>query len=263
MRGEESGPISWWSWRPGVKPGSALAVGSIVTLLALLLTVFGCISLAAGILDSFSPPLQVPGIVTGRSSGTPDSPPSLTIRAQPPDDLHSTTTSLVVSNATFQALHDHDQVLLLYTPRLHILYALSAAGERYPLPGASSADNPGGSIILLVLGLLMLPYPLLLASWGLRDLLIERYDRGKLGQLSARVVGLRATKPTRRDSAGLVPRGSRPWYGMALLPIDDPRQVLTFSVSEQAYQSVQEGMLVHITYSPYVRHIYSLEQMSE
>ncbi len=54
-------PISWWSWRPGIRPRNALFIGGLITVVALLLLGIGLVTLVLGILDSFSPPVQVTG----------------------------------------------------------------------------------------------------------------------------------------------------------------------------------------------------------
>ena len=95
--------INWWSWRPGIKPRNAILIGGPITLLALLLACIGIISLVLGIMDSFSAPLQFPGIVTNHTMNIIDGLPRLTIR------LHAagfpTTISPVVPTAVSQSLH--------------------------------------------------------------------------------------------------------------------------------------------------------------
>ena len=77
---DDVGPISWWSWRPGMAPGKALFTGVAFTIVALALAGIGLVTLVLGILDASSPPLQLAGIVTGRSTGMIDNLPHLIIR---------------------------------------------------------------------------------------------------------------------------------------------------------------------------------------
>ncbi|HLI90826.1 MAG TPA: hypothetical protein VKV37_19200 [Ktedonobacteraceae bacterium] len=162
------GPISWWSWRPGIRPLSALAIGGTISLLALAIVSLGLVTLAAG--------------------------------------------------------------------------------ER------------AGALLILA-GLALLAYPALLARWGWRDLLVERYQRDEIRVFSARVVALRAASSSRKSRSGVMPRGTNSWHGVALLPInsDSTPRALTFSVSEELYRSLREGMQVRIKHSPHLRFVYALE----
>jgi hypothetical protein len=162
------GPISWWSWRPGIRPLSALAIGGTISLLALAIVSLGLITLAAG-----------------------------------------------------------------------------------ELAGA----------LLVLVGLALLAYPALLARWGWRDLLVERYQRDEIRVFSARVVALRATSSSRKNRSGVMPRGTTSWHGVALLPLnaDSTPRALTFSVSEELYRSLREGMQVRIKHSPHLQFVYALE----
>ena len=130
----------------------------------------------------------------------------------------------------------------------------------------SSTRYALASLILLVFGLLLLCYPLLLARWGLRDLLIARYTPHDLCRLTAYVIATRAVEgSTRRDRPGMMPRGTHAWHGIALLLPDDttsPR-VLTLSVNASLFPTAHEGALVNIVYSPYVHYVYSLETVDE
>jgi hypothetical protein len=125
----------------------------------------------------------------------------------------------------------------------------------------------GGSFLLL-LGIAGLVYPITLLRWGLRDFLIERYARDNLYQGEAKVVATRAViGTTSRSHPGVMRVTPRPWYGIALLPINGNHdykkyQTLTFSVSEERYQSMREGMLVHIMYSPHLHYVYTLTGLS-
>jgi hypothetical protein len=162
------GPISWWSWRPGIRPLSALAIGGTVSLLALAIISLGLITLTAGMFS--------------------------------------------------------------------------------------------GALLVLA-GLALLAYPVILACWGWRDLLVERYKRDAMRVFSARVVALRATSSSRKNRSGVMPRGTNSWHGVALLPINagsTPRP-LTFSVSEEVYRPLREGMQVRIKHSPYLHFVYILE----
>src|SRR5438552_1478617 len=168
------GPRSWWSWRPGIRPQNALLIGIPCTFITLFMTMVGLITLIAGIEDSLSPPLLIPGIVLHQSEGTQASPPQLTLHLQASKGISSDVT-LVVSNSTLQHISVHTAVMVNYSQRLHFAYALDYAGQHYLLPGTTVAGNPVGSIALLLVGLLLLPYPPLLTHWGWQDLLIERY----------------------------------------------------------------------------------------
>ncbi len=258
------GPISWWSWRPGIRPQNALLIGIPCTFIALLMLLLGLITLIAGIADSMSPPLLVPGIVRQRNDGTRISPPHLTIHLQGPQGIPSAVT-LTVSDSTFQQVRMNATVTVSYSPHLHFAYALDYAGRHYLLPGTTAAGNPVGSIALLLVGLLLLPYPALLAHWGWQDLLIERYKREKLARMTARVVDKRATTNTRMARPGLTGRGTRPWYGLALLPLDEnmTRHIYTFSVGEEVWARIQNGIHVEVIYSSHLRYVYSLQQMEK
>jgi hypothetical protein len=71
---QESGfLISKWRWRPGMKPRTALTIGVLFSVVGLLFVFLGLVSLIAGILDSNSPPLQVPGVVVGYTTNFLDS----------------------------------------------------------------------------------------------------------------------------------------------------------------------------------------------
>jgi len=68
----ESEPVSWWSWRPGIKPRNAFIIGGLLSLVALLLLCIGLFTLIFGIEDSVSQPLQVPGVVTQHIANSVD-----------------------------------------------------------------------------------------------------------------------------------------------------------------------------------------------
>jgi hypothetical protein len=254
------GPISWWSWRPGIQPRNALLLGVPFTLLALLLTLLGLITLVAGIVDSRSSPLLVPGTVRQHNAGSKISSPQLTIALRGPRSIPDTVT-LAVSTSTFQHVALNAPVIVSYSQHLHFAYALEYAGRYYTVPGTSVAGNPVGSVALLLLGLIMLPYPILLAHWGWQDLLIERYQREKLSGMEARVVDKRATVKTRAARPGFAGRGSRPWYGLALLPLDEHmmQHVSTFSVSEEVWARIKDGECVKVVYSPHLHYVYKVQ----
>ncbi len=174
-------PISWWSWRPGIKPRNAALIGGSVICIGLLLAGIGLTTLILGIMDSFSAPVRLPGVIVTHSVGIIDRAPRLTIRLREPG--FPPEVAPVVPNTAFHALHDGDSVMVSFSPRLHFLYILEGAGRRYTLSEASAAGNPSGSVTLLLLGMLFLPYPALLTLWGLRDL------RQGPARLTARVTG--------------------------------------------------------------------------
>ncbi len=96
--------ITWWSWRPGIQPRKAIFLGGLITLLALLLGSIGLVTLVLGIMDSFSAPFQLQGIVSSHIVNNLDDFPRLSIR------LHTVgfpaTISPTVSKATFHAIHN-------------------------------------------------------------------------------------------------------------------------------------------------------------
>ncbi len=253
------GPISWWSWRPGIRPQNALLIGIPCTFITLFMTMFGLITLVAGIEDSLSPPLLVPGIVQHKSVGTQISPPQLALHLHAPKGIPSDVT-LVVSNSTLQYISVHTAIMVSYSQRLHFAYALDYAGQHYLLPGTTAAGNPVGSSALLLVGLLLLPYPALLTHWGWQDLLIERYKREKIATMQARVVDKRATTTTRTVRPGLTGRGTRPWYGLALLPLDHDikQRIYTFSVNEETWARIRHDAQVKVVYAPNLHYVYSI-----
>ena len=68
----ENETVSWWSWRPGIKPRNAFIIGGLLSLVALLLLCLGLFTLIFGIEDSVSQPLQVPGVVTQHIANSVD-----------------------------------------------------------------------------------------------------------------------------------------------------------------------------------------------
>jgi len=253
--------ISWWSWRPGIRPRSALLAGISLILLAFLFLFVGCYALLAGIIDSNSPPVRVAGVVTGYTTSILDSQPHLTIRLQ--QNGVSTTISPAITPAMRQVIHTGDRVTLDYSPHLHYLYALEARGQRYDLPGGSPLGSLFSSLAVILLGLALLPYPLILTWWGWHDL----QQPGVL--MPGKVVGLRTTQQTRTAlqrrviHPGLTPRIGRAWYGVALEPLDvrTTQEVITFSLKEEQFKRLHKGQSVQIMYSPHLHHVLSIKQI--
>lgn len=261
----EYDPINWWSWRPGIKPRKAMFIGAPIAILALLLASIGLITLVSGILDSFSEPLQLPGIVSGHTINSFDGLPRLNIRLHTAD--FPTIVSPVVSNAAYHAIRDGDHILADYSPRLHFPYALESAGQHYPIPGSSRGDDPPGSVALLLLGAVLFPYPVLLVLWGWRDQHPGHNGTDGRCTMTAKIVGKRAAVRTvaRRGSnlPGLLPQFSHSWYGVALDPIESTaaQQIMTFSIDYETYRSLEEGTPVRITYSPHLHYVHALEKI--
>lgn len=254
----ESEAVSWWSWRPGARPGRAFLLGGLLSLIALFLLLNGLTALIAGILDSSSAPLRVPGTVTEHSKDVLNS-PQLTIRLSEPG--LAPTITLIVSRATSTALANGASVTVDYAPHRHIPYALESGKQSYPLPGASVFGNLLETLGLLLFGLLLLPYPLCISLWGWRDLR-ARQNCQRVGF----VVALRATRQTTNKTPGMVPRTTHTWYGIALQiehetdEMAEP-EILTFSVREETYRTFKRGDRVQVTYSPHLRHLYTLKHL--
>ena len=255
------GAISWWSWRPGIKPRNALLFGGLLSLLGLLLLSGGLFTFIVGIVDADSPPLQVPGTVTGHATNVLDGLPHLSIR------LHESgfpVISPAVSPSASHAISNGDLVLVDFSQHLHFLYALDHAGQRYTLPGTSASGNLPGSLAFLLLGLVLLPYPALLTRWGWLDL-HAKYgdtDRGPCTMIG-RVVALRSTQQTRRaNRPGLTPRASGSWYGVALQPLDaaDIEEIKTFSIRQKTYEYLHKDAIVEIVFSSHLRYVYSIKE---
>ena len=250
--------ISWWSWRPGIKPHNAVIFGGLLAALGLLLIGIGLFTLIVGIVDANSPPIQIPGTVMEHTTGALDSLPHLTIRLR---EHGNPEISPAVSQSASKAIANGDAILVDYSSHLHFLYALDYAGRRYNFPGTSASGNPAGSLALLLLGLVLLPCPALLTRWGWLDLHTKYGDR-EIGQITliASVVALRSTQQTRRtNKPGLTPRFSGSWYGVALRPLNSD-EIRTFSIGEQAYQRLRNNTIVEITFSPQLHHVYSIEE---
>jgi hypothetical protein len=250
--------ITRWHWRPGMKPRFALAIGVLFSVVGLLFVVIGLVSLIAGIQDSHSEPVQVPGVVTGYTTNLFDSLPHVIIRAE--KENTKTTIAPAVSHSMAQSLHIGDPVIVDYSQRLNFPYALERAGQRYLLPGTSSAGNPFGSIALIVLGLIIFPYPALLALWGWRDLQAQGGNRMK-----ARIVDLHSSKQARVPQPGITSRVFRTTYTVALEPINASfsQEVVTFSIKEELYLTLRKKAIVQITYSPNLHYVYAVKEVDE
>ncbi|HLH62171.1 MAG TPA: hypothetical protein VKV20_10860 [Ktedonobacteraceae bacterium] len=251
-------PISWWSWRPGIKPRNAMLFGGLLASLGLLLVGSGLFTLVVGIIDANSPPVQTPGTVTGHTTTIVDTMPHLIIR------LHvygEPEVAPAVSQSLAKIIRNGDPVLLDYSPRLHFLYALDYAGQRYPLPGTSASGDPFGSLALLLMGLLLFPYPLLLTRWGWLDWRAGHSGRvGRHCTIIASVVALRSTGQAQRTNRpGLTPRFAGSWYGVALQPLNSD-EIKTFSVPEQTYKRLRKDTMVEIIFSPQLHYVYSIEE---
>ncbi len=247
-----------WRWRPGLKPRNAFTLGVLFSVVALLFIGIGLVSLILGIMDSYSPPLQVPGVVVGYTTNILDSLPHVTMRLEKAGS--TATIAPAVSRETAHALHVGDHVILDYSQRLHFLYALESEGERYTFPGASSAGDPFGSVALLLLGVILLPYPAFLALWGCRDL----HSQGEY-IMTARIVGLRSSKQARTSQPGLAPRILRTWYTVELEPVDASTYQgdVNFSIREEMYHALHEGAVVQVMYSPHLHYVYAVKQLDE
>ena len=250
--------IAKWHWRPGMKPRFALTIGVLFSVVGLLFVVIGLVSLIAGIQDSHSSPIQVPGVVTGYTTNLFDSLPHVIIRIE--KENSTTTIAPAVNHVTAQSLHIGDTVMVDYSQRLHFPYALESRGQRYLLPGTSSAGNPFGSIALLVLGLVIFPYPAFLAFWGWRDLQAQGGNR-----MTAGIVDLRSSKLARAPQPGITSRVFRTTYTIALEPINASfsQEIVTFSIKEEMYLALRTRALVQITYSPHLHYVYMLKQVDE
>lgn len=254
----ESEAVSWWSWRPGARPGRAFLLGSLLSLLALFLLLNGIAALLAGILDSSAAPLRAPGVVTAHSKDVLGS-PQLTIHLREPG--FPPTITLVVARTTSAEIADGAAVTVDYAPRQRIPYALENGGRSYPLPGSSASGNLLETLVLLLAGLLLLPYPLLLSFWGWHDL-----RAGQNCRSVGYVVALRVARQTTNRTPGMLPRTTHTWYGIALQIENEAEQsaepqILTFGVQEEIYQTYKRGERVQAIYSPHLHHLYSLQHL--
>lgn len=253
--------FSWWTWRPGLAPIQALFIGLPLLLLASLLFATGLYVLIFGIIDGVSPPIQMSGVAIGYTSSSLDNLPRLTIRLDQPRETKEITTA--VSPSTSRAIHVGDGVTLDYSQHLHSLYELGDGGRRYDLPGGSASGNLPGSILLLLIASLLLPYPLFLTFGGWHDL------RGGKYSLTGKVVALRstATNVIRQGGSprpGVTARIGRAWYGMAMRPLEllEPpfhQQILIFRLNEDLYRDLREGEIVRVVYTPHLHHVQSLK----
>ncbi|MGH2494112.1 MAG: hypothetical protein ACRDIV_05350 [Ktedonobacteraceae bacterium] len=255
----DANSFSWWSWRPGIRPGRALLLGVPLLFLAFFFVLAGIYSLVSIIIDSNAPPTRIAGVVTGYTTSILDNQPHLSIHLQ--RNGRSSTITPAITPTEQRAIHIGDAVVLDYSPRLAYLYALEDHGQRYALPGGSPLSNLFAAIALIPLGLLFLPYPLFLTVWGWRDLhQPEMMMRGK-------VVGLRNSQRTRQAQSrrathpGLTPRIGRAWYGVALAPLDSTSQqeITTFAIREEQYKSLHEGQMVQLRYSPHLHYVLSIQ----
>lgn len=264
-------PVSWWSWRPGIRPRNALLIGAACSLVALLFLSLGMVLLILGILDSTSPMLSVPAIVTRHTVNSFDNTYTLTLHLQ--SSGFPTTTSATVSASAYHALHDGEHILAGYSPFLHTLHTLNSSNkqgqssQQYVLPGTSNASSLPGAIAFLLLGAALLPYPAALVRWAWRDLYAERQQHKS--EISGTIVALRDTSEMQMRRPGLLPRrGIRTWYGIAILPAQDTRdressEITTFAINRETYQTVREGIAITLSYSPHLHYVYSLRQTGE
>ncbi len=256
---QESVAVTYrWHWRPGMKPRFALTIGVLFSVVGLLFMVIGVVSFIAGIQDSHSAPKQFHGVVTGYTTNAFDSLPHVIIRVE--KENTKTTIAPAVSHATAQSLHVGDTVIVDYSQRLNFPYALEIGGQQYLLPGTSSVGNPFGSIALLILGIVIFPYPVLLASWGWRDLRAQNKNI-----MTARIVELRSSKQTRTPQPGITSPISRPTYTVSLEPVNVSlsQDIVTFSIKEEMYRTLRTKTLVQITYSPNLHYVYAMKQVDE
>lgn len=249
--------VSWWSWRPGIKPIRALLLGGLLTLLGLFLLVNGLASLVAGLLDGSASPIQATGTVIGHGKDLLGS-PQLTIQLKqvgfPPLIM------LTVSSAASLAIGNGTTVTIDYGPHLHTPYALIAANHSYALPGTSPSGNLFGALTLLIFGLVLLPYPAMLSYWGWRDL-----HAGKSPPITASVVALRAARQTTTRTPGLVPRTTSTWHGVALqadLPSIESR-VLIFGIRPDLHKQLRLGDRVQVIYSLNLHYLYTLKHLEQ
>ncbi|HYA98661.1 MAG TPA: hypothetical protein VED37_00435 [Ktedonobacteraceae bacterium] len=250
--------VSKWRWRPGMNPRFALAVGVVFSFVGLLFILLGLVSLIAGIQDSSSTPIKYPGVITGYTTNIFDNLPHTVIRVEKPGA--TITIAPAVSHTDAQSLHTGEAVIVYYSQRLDFPYAIESEGHVYLLPGTSSSGNPFGSIALVLLGLIIFPYPAFLASWAWRDL--QAQDGIKM---TARILALHSSKQNRTPQPGITSPISRPTYSMVLEPVDASfsQDVVAFPIKEEMYHELRPKTLVEITYSPHLHHIYSVKQVNE
>jgi hypothetical protein len=252
--------FSWWSWRPGIRPGRALLIGIPLMFVGFFFILAGIYSLISIIIDSNSPPTRIPGLVTGYTSSILDNQTHLSIHLQ--RNGRSGTIAPAITPAEQRVIHSGDEVTLDYSPHLGYLYALEDHGQRYNLPGGSPLSGLFASIALILLGLLFFPYPLLLALWGWHDL------RQPAVIIRGRVIGLRVSQRTRSPLGrrathpGLTPRIGRAWYGMALETLASQQDIVPFAIREEQHKALREGQRVEVTYSPHLHYVHSIQPIA-
>jgi hypothetical protein len=244
-----------------------MLIGWPIAFVALAMLCFGLFTLLLGILDTNAPPLRISGTVVSHG-GNIIGQQYIDIRLHAPD--FPTVVAPTVTAAQLRAIHSGDAVVADYSPHLRALYALEDGGQSYLLPGAGVANIMFGAAALLLFGLLLFPYPAILASWGWRDLLAESGRLGARHRARARVAGLRAVSKGLGASMrrpGLTSRFSRSsWCGVALVPLDaslDERQrLVTFSINRETWGRLHEGDVVEIVYAPHLHYVYRLERVA-
>lgn len=264
---DDRAPISWWSWRPGIRPRSAMLIGWPIAFVALAMLCFGLFTLLLGILDTGAPPLRVSGIVADHGSNIIGQ-QYVDIRLDAPG--FPSVVAPTVTPAQSRAMHKGDAIVAEYSPHLRALYALEDGGQIYLLPGAGVTNALFGAAALLLFGLLLFPYPAILASWGWRDLLAESGRLGARYRARACVAGLRAASKDLGASMrrpGLTSRFSRSsWCGVALVPLDaslhERQRLVTFSISHETWERLREGDVVEIVYAPHLHYVYRLERVT-
>src|SRR5579883_1206794 len=219
--------IIQWSWRLGIAPRNAIAIGGVLIFLALAFISSGMLAFIEGMLDSNTPPVRVPGQVTPAIS------PALRNSVQP-----------------------GERVILDFSPRLHTLYALESKGQRYNLPGSSPVGNPLGAIALIVLGLLLFPYPFFLARWSWRDI------REGSQSIDGTIIALKTSAHLRKRTPGLTSRLMRAWYMVDVQPSRGGAE-MQFRVNETRYAALFVGEKVRLEYSSHLRYVYSIKQLEE
>ncbi len=252
--------FSWWSWRPGIKPVHALLIGIPLMCVGFFFIFAGIYSIISIISDSGSSPIRIPGLVTGYTSGILDNQTHLSIHLQ--RNGRSSSITPAITPAEQRVIHSGDKVTLDYSPHLGYLYALEDHGQRYDLPGGSPLSGLFAAIALIPVGLLFLPYPLLLTWWGWCDL------RQPITTLRGRVISLRASQRIRPLSGrrsvhpGLTPHIGRAWYGMAIASPASQQDIVTFAIREEQHNVLREGQGVEVVYSPRLHHVYSIRHIT-
>ena len=241
-----------------MNPRFALPIGVVFSFVGLLFILLGLVSLIAGIQDSRSAPIQYHGVVTGYTTNNFDNLPHVVIRVQKQGVV--ITIAPAVSHEVAQSLQRGETVTVDYAGRLDLPYALESAGHLYLLPGTSSAGNPFGSIALMILGLIIFPYPAFLASWAWRDLQVQGGNK-----MVARTVALRSSRQNRAPQPGITSPISRPTYSMVVETIDTSfsQDIVTFRIKEDLYHELRPKTYTEITYSPHLHYVYSVKQVDE